>query len=125
MKKLCLMLGMSMLWSSNGVFAAQTASIDEVALRVAMEDVLKDSESARFRNLDVFEDPYLGDGQYTLCGEVNAKNSYGAYIGYKPFMARSVTLPTGEVVYEGISTSEWIGEACKIKQEKARQAESN
>lgn len=43
---------------------------------------LKDPDSAKFRNLFVskYED------ELVLCGEMNAKNSFGAYTGYKPFM---------------------------------------
>lgn len=45
----------------------------------------KDPESAKFRNLGIYRsktgkpDPYV-------CGEVNDKNSYGAYVGYKRFV---------------------------------------
>jgi hypothetical protein len=38
-----------------------------------------DPEAAKFRNLRVIS----GD---TVCGEVNPKNTYGAYIGYQKFM---------------------------------------
>lgn len=42
----------------------------------------KDPEGARYRNLGVYRDT---QGMQTLCGEVNAKNSYGAYVGYRSF----------------------------------------
>jgi hypothetical protein len=38
-------------------------------------DTLKDPDSARFRN------------QKSVCGEVNAKNSYGGYVGFRRFIA--------------------------------------
>lgn len=38
---------------------------------------LKDPSSAQFQNLHV--------RLATLCGEVNAKNSFGAYTGFEPF----------------------------------------
>ena len=41
--------------------------------------VLKDGESAQFRNL--YRNP---GGQ--VCGEVNSKNSFGAYTGFEGFM---------------------------------------
>ena len=28
---------------------------------------------------------YAGDNDFTLCGEINGKNAFGAYIGYKQF----------------------------------------
>lgn len=56
--------------------------------RVAREFVqanLKDPKSAEFRN------------QKSLCGEVNAKNSFGAYTGFKRFIAANEQM----VVIEG------------------------
>ncbi|MBY0243026.1 MAG: hypothetical protein K2X55_27330 [Burkholderiaceae bacterium] len=38
---------------------------------------LKDPESAKFQNI------YVKWG--TVCGEVNARNSYGGYVGFQPF----------------------------------------
>ncbi|TQL83105.1 hypothetical protein [Delftia sp. HK171] len=45
--------------------------------------VLKDGESARFRNVHL--KPYLQGA--VVCGEVNAKNSYGGYVGFTRFAA--------------------------------------
>ena len=52
-------------------------------VREAMEDRLKDSESARFRNVRVG----TGEHKDVICGDVNSKNSYGAYAGFTGFMA--------------------------------------
>lgn len=49
----------------------------EVKARVAGQ--LKDPDSAKFRDLE-----RIGKA---VCGEVNAKNSYGGYIGYQRFYA--------------------------------------
>lgn len=46
----------------------------------------KDPEAARFRGLGVFKDADGSD--LYLCGDVNAKNSFGAYTGYAQFFAR-------------------------------------
>ena len=43
--------------------------------------VLKDPESAQFRNLRLSS----GEGGEALCGEVNAKNAFGGYVGFTPF----------------------------------------
>lgn len=54
-------------------------------IKAAIAENLKDPESARFRNIERVDRPDGSiDGMY--CGEVNAKNSYGGYIGYLPFM---------------------------------------
>lgn len=44
---------------------------------------LKDPGSAQFRNVRVV--PY-GEGS-VICGEVNGKNSYGGYVGFKSFVS--------------------------------------
>ncbi len=55
----------------------------EAFLRAAKRSIthsFKDPDSALFRDL------YISNkGTPTLCGEVNAKNSYGGYVGYKRF----------------------------------------
>lgn len=51
----------------------------EAVMRDRLQDILKDADSAKFRDLRK-----VGDG---ICGMVNAKNSYGAYAGYEPFWA--------------------------------------
>lgn len=48
-------------------------------LKGKVKEALKDPESAQFRNLQ-----YLADSN-SLCGEVNAKNSMGGYVGFKSF----------------------------------------
>ena len=48
----------------------------EIAKRVVSNE-LKDPESAQFRNLRI--------NGVDLCGEVNAKNSFGGYTGFKRF----------------------------------------
>lgn len=47
---------------------------------------LKDPDSAKFRNLFVSRYDKYEDGELILCGEMNAKNAFGAYVGFKPFM---------------------------------------
>jgi hypothetical protein len=48
----------------------------------------KDPASAQWRSL------YLMNGT-TLCGEVNAKNSYGGYVGFRAFYVDTVTGSSG------------------------------
>ena len=42
---------------------------------------LKDPESVRLRDVRVIHD---NDGS-VVCGELNAENSFGAYVGFRPF----------------------------------------
>lgn len=71
--------------SSGALVAAVWASfwfpawLNERELREAVMDRLFDPESAQFRNV-------RGHG-VAICGEVNAKNKLGGYVGYKQFHA--------------------------------------
>lgn len=71
----------------------------------ALHDVLKDPESARIRGVKVaiggLNDPLNGSSH--VCGEVNAKNSYGGYTGYSPFWGQLITkggVPVGARIFE-------------------------
>lgn len=48
-----------------------------IFVKTVVANGLKDPESAKFRSVKVKWD--------TVCGEVNAKNSYGGYVGYRRF----------------------------------------
>lgn len=52
-------------------------------VRADTTNKLKDPESARFGKMYATKDK---DGDLTVCGFVNAKNSYGGYTGMKPFI---------------------------------------
>lgn len=49
----------------------------------AVSSLLKDPESARFQNVKVIEN---SKGATSIVGEVNGRNSYGGYVGFKPFV---------------------------------------
>lgn len=67
----------------------------EAAVRAHFEAVLKDPESARYR-FGAIRKAYANNGLihgggiawhgYMQEVEVNAKNSYGGYVGFKPYM---------------------------------------
>jgi hypothetical protein len=60
--------------------AANSQAVDVAKQgRAAVALQLKDPESARFR------DAFVNGSSY--CGQVNAKNSYGGYVGFKRFAA--------------------------------------
>lgn len=68
---------------SGGAFLANGGTKDDLISKgeKAVAYSLKDPESAKFRNVRV--SPYMGG--YVVCGEVNAKNSYGGYTGFTRF----------------------------------------
>jgi hypothetical protein len=47
-------------------------------MKAAVADQLKDPDSAKFRKVAIVRG--------SVCGEINAKNSMGGYVGYKRFM---------------------------------------
>lgn len=53
------------------------------AVQTGLKTRLKDPDSARFGEFKAGRD---GKGEITVCGYVNAKNSYGGYTGQKPFL---------------------------------------
>ncbi|MEE1924601.1 hypothetical protein V0R50_22545 [Pseudomonas sp. 148P] len=81
---------------------AAAGSSDLAGLKVAMDDRLKDAESARFKNVRIAKNG-------TTCGLVNAKNSYGAYAGFEPFLA--MKLSSGKFYVVGLG--EAAGQVCE------------
>lgn len=63
--------------------------------KAALTRDFKDPMAAQYRNLAVYRS--INGKDIVLCGEVNAKNSYGAYVGFAPFYAdeNSATLKSG------------------------------
>lgn len=53
----------------------------------------KDPSSSQFKNANLRQKTY-GEAYY-LCGEVNAKNSYGGYVGFERFIATAY--PNGKM----------------------------
>jgi hypothetical protein len=53
----------------------------EVQRRVSR--LMKDPSSAQFEEIRAFQ----RDGIVTVCGSVNARNGYGGYVGFGPFVA--------------------------------------
>lgn len=69
-----------------------TGSEEDAVLKAkdVIRQELKDPSSAQFQNMQVKS---YSNGK-VICGEVNGKNSYGGYVGFKKFVAspRSATL---------------------------------
>lgn len=66
-----------------GVLAAGVSDTEIDAVKTAMEDRLADPFSAQFRD---FKTSASDDGSKTVCGRVNAKNKFGAYVGFRYFI---------------------------------------
>jgi hypothetical protein len=64
---------------------SQLLAYGERQTREALEDELKDGDSAKYKEVAAYHVPKLGPG-YAFCGKVNAKNSFGAYNGYERFV---------------------------------------
>lgn len=78
MKKTALLLLVSLL--------AACSPADE-AEKVSKEGLTKnyhDPASVQYRNVINYSPGY---STYAICGELNGKNSYGAYVGFKRFVA--------------------------------------
>ncbi len=84
MKKIAaVLLGISLL---AGCKPGEKKAID--LAQKEMAESLKDPDSAKFRYVRVPEIHEEQDGSMlaTVCGQLNAKNSYSAYVGYKKFV---------------------------------------
>ena len=57
----------------------------KASVRKAMANQMKDPESAEFRDWHAFQ----SQKGLLVCGEVNAKNSYGGYVGFTHFVAHA------------------------------------
>ena len=76
----CAILAAAAVHAAPNLRPATKAEIE--AIRLRMQDDLKDADSAKLRK--VFADGPT-NAVRNVCGEVNAKNSYGAYGGYVKF----------------------------------------
>lgn len=70
---------------------------------------LKDPESARFSSLYLAKRRSDGPKEIVLCGEVNAKNSYGGYSGARAFIS------SPSMVYLGDQIDALLPEFCADK----------
>lgn len=80
---------------------SEAAAIEEAVRSVKKQ--LKDPDSAKIQNVRLVK---YGASK-VICGEVNGKNSFGAYTGYKPFVAS----PYAATFYDSSSRYPAINEA--------------
>lgn len=79
--------------------------------KVAVAEHLKDSASAKYRNLKVYR---LNTGKMLVCGEANARNSFGALAGYTRFIgpARAVALVETDLADKASFDNLWVSLGC-------------
>ncbi|MDD3467904.1 MAG: hypothetical protein PHE67_12210 [Campylobacterales bacterium] len=71
---LLLFSGLMLSSDSNNKYDENSSTALYARAQIAVEKSLKDPDSAKFSNIKVFDNN-------TVCGEVNAKNSFGGYTG--------------------------------------------
>lgn len=127
MKSLFLALMLPLI-QSTAIAEPVTPRIKQIAER-SVKAALKDPGSARFSGLTAF----TVDGVLTVCGNVNAKNSYGGYTGKQRFWAAGAAPILESVRFAGDEANARIVDslcdeqglrASHLALEKARQAEA-
>lgn len=79
-----------------------TTPQDQAALATGLASQLKDPSSVQYRGVRSF---VTSGNQRIICGEYNAKNSFGAYTGFKPFWVRTYEdMPVDTVAADSSST---------------------
>jgi hypothetical protein len=88
---------------SEVAYSEEGSPSDAEYIDIVLEHIkseMLDSESARFRNLEIRGED---DAKY-VCGEVNGKNRFGGYTGFQGFIANAASVhslaePQGENVF--------------------------
>ena len=75
--------------SSRPLDSKLTASLLPIYSQAVTRE-MRDPSSVQFRDLKVGRN---AEGSDTLCGELNAKNGYGGYVGFDPFYAEIIPTP--------------------------------
>lgn len=74
---------------------------------MAVQAQLKDPDSAQFRNLAASED--------VVCGEVNAKNAFGGYVGHTRFIYVGTSVMMEQPDDGGFFAKMWGSTCSKLK----------
>ena len=93
LKNIGIILSLAVVGCGNSVGDIVSPDI-EAAKEAAAYDLL-DPDSAKFRNVVEVEDGVA------VCGEINGKNAYNAYTGYKPFSALKLDDGWSVTILEG------------------------
>ena len=87
-------------------FDSDAARIEEA--KAAVVSVLKDPGSAQFQNVFITT-PRQG---MAVCGEINAKNSYGGYTGFQYFITGGIRGVSTTIEKPGSETGIYMMEWC-------------
>lgn len=91
--------------------AATAAEI--AAVRKGLDDKLADADSAKLKDFLVIHSP---SGIADACGMVNAKNRFGAYVGYQKIEMIVIPTKDGGIMASPISLDDQIAsQACRSK----------
>jgi len=105
-RALFLILAVSILaavwWFSIGR-AQHLRRVDIARAKVWIEAQLKDPLSAQYRNVRAVPDKN-GYPREVICGEVNAKNSLGGYVGFRRFYWHDPANPENVVLFQQIES---------------------
>lgn len=96
--------------NENDVFISNL--IDE--LKNELTNNFKDPTSAIYRSTSLRKN--ISEERYALCGEVNAKNSYGGYIGFQRFVSKKYPNGQSTKSLEGDMSSKGVGSDSYTKQ---------
>lgn len=102
MKKIAKVLLIVCITLASAAHAQKQPSVQQLTktLREAVNDALLDAPSARFKDEFISGSENENSNALSLCGLVNSKNSFGGYVGFKPFISNTegmVILDTAEV----------------------------
>lgn len=90
--------------------AQKPPKLDEAALREAFTS-LKDPDSLKVRDLRYKEK----SGAWVMCGQFNAKNAMGGYVGYQRFSGVAAYDKTGRKVLYFVAATGAIAEELCVK----------
>jgi hypothetical protein len=62
----------------------------QVLAKQNLASMLKDADSAEYQGVQAYRKSTGGKTMFVFCGQVNAKNSFGAFDGYSRFVATPV-----------------------------------
>lgn len=99
-------------WLVIGTAGADEAVPDQPAMWEHLRGQMKDPGSAYYRNARYVVNR-KGDsvGNISFCGEINARNSYGGFVGFRPFIVNWMQ-GKGMFVWEGDGVALLYGPLC-------------
>ena len=87
----------------SGIASAQIDCEQVIdAAKTGITKNFKDPSSAQFRRIKVIEVIEKEKPTYIAVGEVNAKNSYGGYVGFAPFGTNLFVWTTPPMAFAGV-----------------------